>query len=86
MGWNSAVPRRPDQGSWRGLGADPYFYFVHSYFPVPSDDQVIAAETTYSGTTFAAAIELPALLGCQFHPEKSQDAGLRLIQNFLGLK
>ena len=86
MGWNSAVPRRPDQGSWRGLGADPYFYFVHSYFPVPTDDQVIAAETTYGETTFAAAIELPALLGCQFHPEKSQDAGLRLIQNFLGLK
>jgi imidazole glycerol phosphate synthase glutamine amidotransferase subunit len=84
MGWNSVVPRRPDEGTWAGLGAEPYFYYVHSYFPVPADDAVIAAETDYGGTTFAAAIELPNLLACQFHPEKSQDAGLRLIRTFLG--
>jgi imidazole glycerol phosphate synthase glutamine amidotransferase subunit len=84
MGWNSVVPRRPEAASWSGLGAEPYFYYVHSYFPVPEDDAVIAAETTYGGTTFAAAIERPALLACQFHPEKSQDAGLRLIRNFFG--
>lgn len=85
MGWNSAVPRKPDTGNWAGLGAEPYFYFVHSYFPVPDDASVIAAETTYGADTFAAAIEMPNLLACQFHPEKSQDAGLRLIRNFLGL-
>jgi glutamine amidotransferase len=85
MGWNSAVPRKPDTGNWAGLGAEPYFYFVHSYFPVPDDASVIAAETTYGADTFAAAIEMPNLLACQFHPEKSQDAGLRLIHNFLGL-
>jgi len=85
MGWNSAVPRKPDTGNWAGLGAEPYFYFVHSYFPVPDDDAVIAAQTTYGADTFAAAIEMPNLLACQFHPEKSQDAGLRLIRNFLGL-
>lgn len=85
MGWNSVVPRCPEAGSWAGLGEEPYFYYVHSYFPVPSDRSVIAAETTYGGTTFAAAIELPGLLGCQFHPEKSQDAGLQLIRNFLGV-
>lgn len=84
MGWNSAVPRRPESGNWAGLGAEPYFYYVHSYFPVPDDDSVIAAETTYGLDTFAAAIELPNLLACQFHPEKSQDAGIRLIRNFLG--
>ncbi len=84
MGWNSAVPRRPKSGNWAGLGAEPYFYYVHSYFPVPDDDAVIAAETTYGQDTFAAAIELPNLLACQFHPEKSQDAGIRLIRNFLG--
>lgn len=84
MGWNSVVPRRPDAGHWAGLGDEPYFYYVHSYFPVPADDSVIAAETEYGGAKFAAAIELPNLLACQFHPEKSQDAGLRLLRNFLG--
>ena len=84
MGWNSAVPVRPDTGNWTGLGSDPYFYFVHSYFPVPDDDSVVAARTTYGADTFAAAVERPNLLACQFHPEKSQDAGLRLLGNFLG--
>ena len=85
MGWNSVVPCRPDAGNWQGLGAEPYFYYVHSYFPVPDDRAIIAAETTYGEDSFAAAIELPDLLACQFHPEKSQDAGLRLIRNFLKL-
>lgn len=85
MGWNSVVPRNPDSGNWTGLGAEPYFYYVHSYFPAPVDPAVIAAETNYGADTFAAAIELPNLLACQYHPEKSQEAGLRLIRNFLGL-
>lgn len=85
MGWNSVIPRRPEAGNWKGLGAEPYFYYVHSYFPVPADDSVVAAETTYGADRFAAAIERPNLLACQFHPEKSQDAGLGLIRNFLGV-
>lgn len=85
MGWNSVAPRNPDRGRWAGLGAEPYFYFVHSYFPVPDEPAVIAAETTYGDDTFAAAIARPNLFACQFHPEKSQDAGLRLIRNFLGI-
>jgi glutamine amidotransferase len=83
MGWNSAVPRRPAHGNWHGLGAEPYFYFVHSYFPVPDDASIIAADTVYGEEAFAAAIQMPNLFACQFHPEKSQDAGLRLIRNFL---
>jgi len=85
MGWNSVVPKNPDAGNWTGLGAEPYFYYVHSYFPVPENRSVIAAETSYGNDTFAAAIELPNLFACQFHPEKSQDAGLTLIRNFLKL-
>jgi len=85
MGWNSVIPRRPESGNWTGLGTEPYFYYVHSYFPVPDDDEVIAAVTTYGDDTFAAAIERPNLFACQFHPEKSQDAGIRLIRNFLGI-
>ncbi len=83
MGWNSVLPRRQDSGNWADLGANPYFYYVHSYFPVPEDAAVIAAETEYGEDRFAAAIELPNLLACQFHPEKSQETGLRLIRNFL---
>jgi len=83
MGWNSVVPRRSEAGTWTGLGAEPYFYYVHSYFPVPDDDAIIAAGTTYGMDTFAAAIETPNLLACQFHPEKSQDAGQLLLRNFL---
>ncbi|HEX5789989.1 MAG TPA: imidazole glycerol phosphate synthase subunit HisH [Luteolibacter sp.] len=84
MGWNGARLTHPESGSWRGLGHEPYFYFVHSYFPVPADAAVIAAETTYGKDRFAAAVERPGLLACQFHPEKSQQAGIRLIGNFLG--
>lgn len=84
MGWNSVVPKQPEQGRWTGLGSEPYFYYVHSYFPVPADASVIAAETTYGEQTFAAAVETPSLLACQFHPEKSQEVGIRLMHNFLG--
>ena len=85
MGWNGAKPAQQDSPFWKSLGAEPYFYFVHSYFPVPLDPAVIVAETTYGTQTFAAAVAKGTMFACQFHPEKSQDAGIRLIRNFLGL-
>ena len=85
MGWNAARPVKPELKNWKGLGELPYFYFVHSYFPVPDDSSIIATRTDYASENFASSIESGALLACQFHPEKSQDAGLRLIGNFLGL-
>jgi len=85
MGWNSVIPTQPDKGRWSELGCEPYFYYVHSYFPVPAQDGIIAARTSYGEDTFAAAIELPNVLACQFHPEKSQKAGQQLIRNFLGI-
>jgi imidazole glycerol phosphate synthase glutamine amidotransferase subunit len=85
MGWNSAVSTRGETPVWKALGAEPYFYYVHSYFPEPLDPAVVVAETTYGTQTFAGAIERGNLFACQFHPEKSQDAGIRLIRNFLGL-
>lgn len=84
MGWNAAVPCDPADPAWRGLGPGPYFYFVHSYFPAPDDPSLIAMRTDYDGTEFASAIRRGELLATQFHPEKSQQAGLRLIANFLG--
>ncbi|MES2997004.1 MAG: imidazole glycerol phosphate synthase subunit HisH [Verrucomicrobiota bacterium] len=85
MGWNGVSPVSPDAGCWAGLGSEPYFYYVHSYVPEPLDASVIAARTTYGDETFAAAIQSGSVLACQFHPEKSQDAGLRLISNFLSI-
>jgi imidazole glycerol phosphate synthase glutamine amidotransferase subunit len=85
MGWNSAIAKRGETHVWKNLGAEPYFYYVHSYFPAPLDQDLVVSETTYGSQTFAAAVEKSHLFACQFHPEKSQDAGIRLIRNFLGL-
>jgi glutamine amidotransferase len=85
MGWNSASATRGETPVWRGLGMDPYFYYIHSYFPVPHDQTTVVAETTYGTQRFAGAVERGRMFACQFHPEKSQEAGLRLIRNFLGL-
>lgn len=85
MGWNAVAPVRPEEGVWSGLGGAPYFYYVHSYFPQPADPEVVAAMTCHGTQKFAAAVEAPGLLACQFHPEKSQEAGLRLLGNFFGI-
>jgi imidazole glycerol phosphate synthase glutamine amidotransferase subunit len=85
MGWNSATATRGATRVWQGLGADPYFYYIHSYFPEPVDSGCVVAETTHGSQLFAGAVERGNLFACQFHPEKSQQAGLRLIRNFLGL-
>jgi len=85
MGWNSALAKRGETHVWQGLGTEPYFYFVHSYFPDPLDSGIVVAETTYGTRTFAAAVERGNLFACQFHPEKSQVAGIQLMRNFLGI-
>ena len=85
MGWNSACLKNPEAAEWAGLGPDPYFYFVHSFYPVPDDSGVVATTTEY-GIPYASAVQRGHLLATQFHPEKSQRAGLRLIGNFLGLE
>ncbi len=82
MGWNAAALRHPEDPLWAGLGTAPHFYFVHSYHPKPADPELVAATTSY-GSDFACAIRWATGAAVQFHPEKSQSAGLRLIDNFL---
>ena len=84
MGWNKVIPRDTGDPIWAGMGEDPYFYYVHSYYPVPEDESLIAADSTY-GTSYAAAIRKGRLIATQFHPEKSQLLGMRLLKNFLTL-
>ena len=80
MGWNTVAWR--DGGRTVGCGDGEHFYFVHSYHARPADETVVAAVTDYGGP-FCAAVARGRLFATQFHPEKSQAAGLRLLQAFL---
>lgn len=82
MGWNNVYQTQPHP-LWQGIDDASRFYFVHSYFVAPSDNDVLAAETEY-GHRFAAALSKNSLFAVQFHPEKSQHCGLQLLRNFLG--
>ncbi len=79
MGWNR-LRRRQDSPLLEGIDEAAEFYFVHSYYPKPAEDLVIAT-TTY-GTEFCSFYGRPNLWAVQFHPEKSGRAGLRFLQNF----
>jgi imidazole glycerol phosphate synthase glutamine amidotransferase subunit len=81
MGWNAAQPRDPGDPLWEGMPAEPYFYFVHSYFPDVADPDLVACTTAY-GQRFASGIARGNLVAVQFHPEKSQALGLGLLANF----
>jgi glutamine amidotransferase len=81
IGWNALQFTRHGSPLWQEMENGSYVYFVHSYYPVPTDPGIISATADY-GTPFAAAVEEGALSGVQFHPEKSQDTGLTLLHNF----
>jgi len=83
MGWNRLRIERPAP-ILAGLPDEPYFYFVHSYYVVPTDPDVTAATTEY-GTRFTSVIWRGNLFATQFHPEKSQGAGLTILKNFAAL-
>ncbi len=83
MGWNAAhFVRRPP--IFQGVEEGAYFYFVHSYYVVPDDPDVVAIEADYSGR-FCACVWRDNLYATQFHPEKSQAAGLQVLKNFAEL-
>lgn len=82
MGWNRLRIRRP-VAELAGVGESAYVYFVHSYYVVPADPALTVASTEY-GVEFTAAIAWKNVFACQFHPEKSQAIGLRILENFVG--
>jgi len=82
MGWNRIALKNPGLPLWQGLPTDPHVYYVHSYYPEPADTSLISATTDYGGP-FAAAIQSGNITATQFHPERSQSVGLRLLRNFL---
>jgi glutamine amidotransferase len=83
MGWNQ-IDVRQRAPIFAGIEAGDYFYFVHSYYVAPRDEALVALETNYA-RPFCSGIWRDNLFAVQFHPEKSQRAGLRLLKNFAEL-
>lgn len=81
MGWSPVAQARPHP-LWAGIDDGARFYFAHSYYPVPDDSGVVAATASYPAP-FTCAIARANIFAVQFHPEKSQRAGLRLLANFI---
>lgn len=83
MGWNSVKILKKTE-ILQGIENGEHFYFVHSYYCVPVDDGVSATLTPY-GQDFVSSVQKDNIFACQFHPEKSQKTGLKLLQNFVNL-
>ncbi len=81
VGWNALDVAKPE-GLFSGVPSGTYVYFVHSFRPEGGDPGDVAASADYGGR-FAAAVQRGSVWGCQFHPEKSSDAGRTLLGNFL---
>jgi imidazole glycerol-phosphate synthase subunit HisH len=83
IGWN-AVDAVREHPLFEGVPDGSHFYFVHSFAPAPAEEGIVVARTTH-GRPFVSAVAKGALYGLQFHPEKSSDAGLRVLANFMAL-
>jgi len=80
MGWNR-IAKQQESPFLEGISTGAYVYFVHSLYVVPQDNAIIATTTDY-GQSFVSSIATGRLFACQFHPEKSQELGLRILANF----
>jgi imidazole glycerol-phosphate synthase subunit HisH len=84
IGWNQLDIVRPECPLYRGIPNQSHVYFVHSFFPQPLDPTILATQTTY-GESFASSVWKDNVFATQFHPEKSQQIGLKLLENFVAL-
>jgi glutamine amidotransferase len=82
MGWNQVMPLHPDLPIFADIPPNAYFYFAHSYYVEPQDQQGVAAVTDY-GSPYCSVIATEQVWGTQFHPEKSGTIGLHLLKNFV---
>lgn len=85
MGWNEVKIRKKDSRAFKGIASKDFFYFVHSFYAVPQNPGIILGTTEYGGEEFASFVSEGPVWACQFHPEKSQDAGLQILKNFADL-
>ncbi len=84
IGWNQLEIKRGDCALFKGIAGNPYVYFCHSYYPEPGDKSQVAATTGY-GNEFTSVVWQDNVYGVQFHPEKSQDTGMKILKNFVQL-
>ena len=83
MGWNS-LHLQNNGRLYKGLEENSYVYFVHSYYLKAEEEEIVKATTEYS-VNIHASVEKGNVFACQFHPEKSSDVGLKILQNFVEL-
>ena len=84
IGWNEVQFTKPNCPILQDIESGSHFYFVHSYYPQPKDESIVATRTEY-GVDFASAAWRDNVFATQFHPEKSQKVGLQLLTNFVNL-
>ena len=84
IGWNQIEIVRPECPIFEGVENGSHVYFVHSYYPQPEDASIAACRTNY-GVEFVSAIWRDNVFATQFHPEKSQKVGLKILENFVNL-
>lgn len=84
MGWNS-LEFRNNGRLFENLPEESYVYFVHSYYLRAADEKIVTAVTEY-GTQIHASVEQGNVFACQFHPEKSSDAGIQILKNFVAIE
>ncbi len=84
IGWNQLEIVNPGCPLYRGIQNGSYVYFVHSFYPQPADQSIVATRTDY-GDSFASSVWRDNVFATQFHPEKSQRVGLQLLENFVEL-
>jgi imidazole glycerol phosphate synthase glutamine amidotransferase subunit len=82
IGWNETEARE-GSAMYHGVKQGSFFYYIHSFYCAPADDAVSASWTDYEGTRYTSAVERGSLWATQFHPEKSGEAGLALLRNWL---
>jgi glutamine amidotransferase len=83
MGWNN-IKIAKETKILQGIENNEHFYFVHSYYCSPDDKEIVATTTPY-GREFVSSVQKDNIFACQFHPEKSQSVGLKLLQNFVNI-
>jgi len=83
LGWNQ-VEQKHESPLWKNIPDNSFFYFANSYYAVPEDSSVVSGKTRYN-VSFVSSICKDTIFGCQFHPEKSQKWGLKILENFVHL-